>query len=353
LQFIAEHLGNRSGLGLFDRLNRLISAECAIWPEIPPPWHAVEDGKIGFLGALRYLLTHETPDSDGRLAAPIWRSSRPCAWPMSDSDVGILESASSTVGSPFSGHEDKWQGIDRHSGVPLFLQLAKGLREILTQKVREGALKPGDFFTTEKAVCQQFGVSTITAKRVLDDLEAEGLLTRRRGRGTYVAQRRITQVLDHFYRFTTEMRAQGMQPTWHDLHIGVMIPDLKVAEALRIRPRDKVTRFERLRSLNDEPFLLSNSYLPQSLFPGLERKDHKSMALYDLLAKEYNLQPTRCRETYEPVLLEGRAARLLKVPAGSAGMMWEHLAYSAEGTPLEYSRGVIRGDRCRLTVDLH
>jgi DNA-binding GntR family transcriptional regulator len=33
-------------------------------------------------------------------------------------------------------------------------------------------------------------------------------------------------------------------------------------------------------------------------------------------------------------------------------MMWEHVAYSAEGVPLEYARGFIRGDRCRLTADL-
>lgn len=77
------------------------------------------------------------------------------------------------------------------------------------------------------------------------------------------------------------------------------------------------------------------------------------MPLYDLLAKEYNLQPTRCRETFEPVLLDRRAARLLRVPVGGPGMVWEQLAYNSEGIPLQYARGVIRGDRCRLTLDLH
>jgi GntR family transcriptional regulator len=271
---------------------------------------------------------------------------------MSHPDIGIPGSASRWADSPFDGLEERRLAIDRHSGVPLFLQLTKAVREILVLKVQEGALKSGDFFTTEKAICQRFGVSTITAKRVLDDLEAEGLLARQRGRGTYVAQRRVNQVLDHFYRFTTEMRAQGMQPTWNDLHIGVVTPDPNVAAALRIRALDKVTRIERLRLLNDEPFLLANSYLPQSLYPGLDRQDHKSVALYDLLAQEYNLAPVRCCETFEPVLLDRRSARLLRVRSGSPGMLWEHLAYSVEGTPLEYARGVIRGDRCRLTVDL-
>lgn len=269
---------------------------------------------------------------------------------MSHSEIRI--SASRSADSAFDGLEERWHGIDPHSGVPLFLQLTQTLREVLTRKVREGALKPGDFFTTEKAVCQRFGVSTITAKRALDDLEAEGLLTRQRGRGTYVAQPRVHQVLDHFYRFTTEMRAQGLRPAWKNLYVGVVMPDPNVAEALGIHALDKVTRLERLRLLNDEPFLLENSYLPQSLYPGLERQDHESVALYDILAQEYNLRPARCRETFEPVLLGRRAARLLGVRAGAAGMVLERLAYGAEGAPLEYSRGVVRGDRCRLTVDL-
>jgi GntR family transcriptional regulator, N-acetylglucosamine utilization regulator len=242
--------------------------------------------------------------------------------------------------------------MDRHSGIPLFLQLTEALRETLARKIQEGSLKPGDFFTTEKTLSQRFGVSTITTKRALDDLEAEGILTRQRGRGTYVAYPRVNQVLDHFYRFTTEMRAQGLKPTWKNLYIGVVTPEPWVAEALGIAVLDKVTRLERVRLLNGEPFLAENSYLPQSVFPGLEQQDHESIALYDILAQKYRLRPARCRETFEPVLVDRRAARLLQVRTGAAGMMLERLAYSAEGTRLEYSRGIVRGDRCRLTVDL-
>jgi GntR family transcriptional regulator, N-acetylglucosamine utilization regulator len=262
--------------------------------------------------------------------------------------LGPLSSCSTAVGASSQSKA----AIDRHSGIPLFLQLTQALRATLTLSVQEGTLKPGDFFTTEKAVCERFGVSTITAKRALDDLEAEGVLMRQRGRGTYVAHPRVTQVLDHFYRFTTEMRARGLKPTWKNLYIGVGTPEPLVAETLGIPMLEKVTRLERLRMLNDEPFFAENSYLPQSLFPGLEGQDHESIALYDILGQKYKLQPVRCRQTFEPILLDRRTARLLQARTGDPGMLVEHRAFSAEGVPLEYSRGVIRGDRCRLTVDL-
>src|SRR5579884_547895 len=73
---------------------------------------------------------------------------------------------------------------------------------------------------------------------------------------------------------------------------------------------------------------------------------------YDLLASEYHRPPVECRETFEPVLLRQEEARLLGVRPRSAGMRLERLTRSADGVAIELSRGVLRGDRCRLTVDL-
>lgn len=257
-----------------------------------------------------------------------------------------------SLARPQGGADETLPEIDRRSAIPLFLQLTGQLREILNCQVSEGKLKPGDFFTTEKAICRRFGVSTITAKRALDDLEAEGLLIRHRGRGTFVAHPCVNQVLDHFYRFATPLQQQGYRTSWKNLDIGTRRPDAKVARVLGLTPNDEVFHLERLRFVNDEPVFLHTSYLPTKLFPGLENEDHDSVALYDLLGRKYNLAPTRCQDAFEPVLLHKRAATLLGVPPRSAGMQVERIAYTAGGLSVEFSHGVIRGDHCRLTVDL-
>lgn len=242
--------------------------------------------------------------------------------------------------------------LDRGSPVPLFAQITQKLRESLQRDSKSGLLKPGDFFATEKAICEQFGVSIITAKRVLDDLEAEGILVRHQGRGTFLAPSRVSQVLDHFYRFATNMEQQGFQPTWKNLKVGVVPSEAKIAKPLNLKPAERVIRLERLRLLNEEPYFWQTSYLPEKLFPGLEREDHDRVALYDILAQKYHVQPVHCRDTFEPTLVHRRDAKLLQVPVRSAGMLLERIAYDAEGTPMELSRGVIRGDRWRLTADL-
>lgn len=244
-------------------------------------------------------------------------------------------------------------GLDRNDPLPLYAQVQELLSAELERGLRAGLLKPGDFFTTERALCRRFGISAITAKRTLDELEARGRVSRQRGRGTLVAQPRISHTLDHFYRFTTHIASQGLVPSWRNLRIHVRRPEPDIARALEIGAQEKVVELQRLRLVDGEPFFLHTSYLPQHLFPGLEAQDHEHRSVYDMLAREYQRPPVRCRETFEPVLLHQQEARLLGVRPRSAGMRLERLTRSADDVAIEFSRGVLRGDRCRLTVDLH
>ena len=243
--------------------------------------------------------------------------------------------------------------LDRGHPLPLYAQVREVLETELALGLSGGLLKPGDFFTTERALCRRFGISAITAKRTLDELESAGRVSRQRGRGTMVAQPRISQTLDHFYRFTTHIASQGLVPSWRNLRVGVARPSRDVARVLGLGAREAVVELRRLRLVDGEPFFLHSSFLPQRLFPGLERYDHEHRSVYDILAREYHRPPVRCRETFEPVLLHQEEARLLGVHPRSAGMRLERLTRSADGAAIEYSRGVLRGDRCRLTVDLN
>jgi DNA-binding LacI/PurR family transcriptional regulator len=69
------------------------------------------------------------------------------------------------------------------SGEPAYQQITRVLR----QEITDGRYSPGTPFVTQRALCERFGVSSTTAVRVLNDLAAEGLVSRRRGRGTFVA----------------------------------------------------------------------------------------------------------------------------------------------------------------------
>ncbi|MGH9507602.1 MAG: GntR family transcriptional regulator [Terriglobales bacterium] len=235
---------------------------------------------------------------------------------------------------------------------PLYARIQEELAGEIRAGLGAGRLRPGDFFTTERLLCRRFGVSAITAKRALDELEAAGQLTRHRGRGTHVAQPRIQQVLDHFYRFTTHVASQGLEPSWRNRRVAVERPGPEVAARLKIKRREKVVAIERLRLVNGEPFFWHTSFVPLRLFPGLEAKDHAQRSLYEIFASDYQRPPVSCQESYEPVLLHQQEARLLGVRPRAAGMKLERLTLGGDGQALEFSSGLLRGDRCRLTVEL-
>lgn len=67
--------------------------------------------------------------------------------------------------------------------VPLYQKIKQALRD----EIAGQGYDPATPFVTQREVCDRFGVSTITAVRALNDLVAEGVLVRRRGQGTFVA----------------------------------------------------------------------------------------------------------------------------------------------------------------------
>ncbi|GAA4202228.1 GntR family transcriptional regulator [Actinocatenispora rupis] len=73
---------------------------------------------------------------------------------------------------------------DDHGGAPLYQRIKAELRAA----VGRGEYEPGSPFVTQRELCERYGVSTTTAVKALNDLVAEGLLVRRRGRGTFVAE---------------------------------------------------------------------------------------------------------------------------------------------------------------------
>ncbi len=86
-------------------------------------------------------------------------------------------------------------------------------------------------------------------------------------------------------------------------------------------------------------------------FPGLLATDLEHNSLYDLLTQRYATPIARVREALEPVLLRRRDAELLKRPARSPALLVEGIAYSTDGTPIEFGRTYVRGDRTRYYVE--
>jgi GntR family transcriptional regulator len=243
--------------------------------------------------------------------------------------------------------------IDQNSSEPLFSQVKEGLALWIKNGLREGTLSPGDRVPSERDLSVTFGVSGITVKRALNELQQEGLIQRIQGRGSFIARpRKLILGLERFYSLTTVAQEFGMKPARQTLELREMSATVNIARHLEMASGDPVAKLVRLRLANETPLAVDTSYIPLTLFPGILEDDLDQIALYDLMAGKYDVEPIRAREFLEPTLINETEAQVLGVPAGMAAMLIERIAYGSGDIPLEFNKSVIRGDMCRFSIDM-
>jgi|UPI0002D7F4E2 GntR family transcriptional regulator len=241
------------------------------------------------------------------------------------------------------------QGIDFHSPIPFYVQLWDLLRE----NIKQGVWRPGDQLPGEHALCEQYGVSRTVVRQALSELEAEGLIVRRRGKGAFVAEPKIieslAQKLTGFYQ---DMSERGLHTITQVLAQEVIPAPANVARRLEIPAETPVVYLHRLRFVDDEPILLVTSYLPHVLCPGLEHIDLSNRSLYACLEQTYGLVIARGRRRIGAVAADSEQARLLGIDPGAPLLSLDSVSYLADDTPIEYYHAVHRGDRSQFEVEL-
>jgi len=239
--------------------------------------------------------------------------------------------------------------IDFKSNIPYYIQLVGLLKE----QIDKEAWKPGDRIPSEPELCATYGVSRTVVRQALLQLELEGLIIRRKGRGTFVTERKINESLvQKLTGFYHDMVDRGLKPVTKVLIHEVQPATPKIAQHLGIQPGASVFCIERLRYVDDVPIVLVKTYIPYELCPRLADYDLSNKSLYEVLEKEFNLVISHGRRTVEAVPANEREAQLLMVDDCDPLLLLNSVTYLEDGTPLEYYHAVHRGDRSRFEVEL-
>lgn len=239
--------------------------------------------------------------------------------------------------------------IDFDSNIPYYIQLIDALKE----KISQGDWKPGDQIPSEPELCETYGVSRTVVRQALGEIELEGLVVRRKGKGTFVAEPKINESLaQKLTGFYQDMVERGHKPITQVLEHRVVPANKKVAGYLGIEPDTTVVEIKRLRFVADEPIVLVTSYLPYHLCPALANADLTNQSLYKFLEQEVGLMIARGRRTIEAVGANEYEAELLRIDRGAPLILLNSVSYLEDGTPIEYYHAVHRGDRSRFEVEL-
>lgn len=237
--------------------------------------------------------------------------------------------------------------LNKDAPTPVYYQLKKLIR----RKIESGEWRVGDLIPSERELCEQHGISRMTVRRALGDLVHEGLLRREQGKGTFIAEPKITQHLRQLTSFTQEMRARHKIPGAKVLQLQFQPASPIVAEALQVEPDQSVIVAERLRLADGEPMAVETCHLH---FEGCEELVNEDLtkSLYRLLRQKYGIIPTRAEQQMEAGYCPSGKADLLAVPAGMPVLLNQRTTYDQHDQAFEYVESVYRGDRYTFHVEL-
>ncbi len=241
--------------------------------------------------------------------------------------------------------------ISRHDErglVPLYYQL----RRMIQEKIENEELKPGDRLPSEREIAEEYGISRMTVRQGITELVRTGLLYRKQGKGTFVAEPKIEQGMVNLTSFTEDMMQRGLVPGARVVDARCVEATRKIAGLLKLGVDRRVIRIERLRLANGEPMALETSHIPYQVGPSLVDEELSSQSLYELLERRFGVRLASARQSVEPVLANEYEARLLGVEEGSPLLLIERITCTASGEPVEYAKSVYRGDKYKFYVDL-
>ncbi len=241
------------------------------------------------------------------------------------------------------------ESINFESHIPYYLQLM----DIMREKVQQGAWGPGDQIPGEQDLCEQYLVSRTVVRQALRELEFEGVISRQKGKGTFISLPKISEgLVQKLTGFYQDMVERGLKPGSKVLHQNVLPASEKVARFLNIQAGEKVIDIERLRFIDDEPIQLVTTYIPFEICPSLATVDLSNQSLYAYLEQDCGIVIAKGHRYIEAVLANEHEADLLGIQHGSPLLMLDSVSFSEDGRPIEYYHALHRGDRSRFEVEL-
>lgn len=226
---------------------------------------------------------------------------------------------------------------------PLYLQLQQLIRDAIGNDL----VTRGDAIPAERDIAADYDVSRITVRRAIEGLVEEGLLTRRRGAGTFVAGR-VEKNFAKLSSFSEDMVARGRVPSssWISRVEASVSPDESMV--LGLSPGATVYRFQRLRYADGVPMALELSTIAGFCLPGIDAVDASLYAALD----QAGFRPVRALQRLRAVPFGAEHARMLEVDTGQPGLLIERRGFLRDGRAVEFTRSYYRGDSYDFVAEL-
>jgi GntR family transcriptional regulator len=227
------------------------------------------------------------------------------------------------------------------------------VQDELKQRIDRGELPAGTRLPSEPELAAELQVSRATLREALRAMELEGLLRRRQGSGTFIADHpRMANSLDVNFGVTDAIQAAGMTAGIADGRTWVEPAAAGEAALLALEPGQDVLVIERVRTAEGKPVVLSRDLFPSRLVAGHDPavKQMLERSIYEVLERDLGIVISHGVARFRPVRADHAVAGHLGVPRGELLLYLWQVDYAQDGTPVVSSHEFHLADAFDVTV---
>ena len=229
---------------------------------------------------------------------------------------------------------------------------ARQLYLLLRDRISSGRLDGGGLLPGEQTLAVEHGVSRVTVRRALAELEREGFVSRRRGAGTFVTRdftgkpivADMSDVLAH-------LAAMGRDTGLRLIEFAYREPPPAVARALRLKPGERAQYSVRVRLIDGQPFSYLVTHVPERLGVTYSESDLASRPLLALLERT-GIRVERATQDVTATLASPDVAAALEVEVGSPLIGLTRTVFDRDGAGVEHLNALYRPDRYTLRMEM-
>ena len=238
--------------------------------------------------------------------------------------------------------------LRRDSATSLYQQIA----DQLSREIASGHYKPHEKLPTELALSELYAVSRITVRQAMHHLVAQGLVTRKQGKGSFVTGPVVRHELRELKGFIEGMSTQGVQPERRLIDFGLATGNSHAAERLGAKG-GHLLRMRRLFTIKGVPFAVSEVHLPAEAAAKVSREMAESLSAYDILGQYLNVNVTRADLVIRARPAGREHAKLLKISDRASLLAIERLSFGANGVPCEHLYFWTRSENYEVSVSAY
>jgi len=201
---------------------------------------------------------------------------------------------------------------------------------------------------TEQQLQDKHDLSRTTVRQALRELEVEGLVTRYRGRGTFVAEPKV--IHNPRLSLTDYLHQMGMTPGWQVIDAEWISAPPEVAERLVIPPETDAFRLRRLRLADGDPIGYHVAFVSPEFSDAIDLESLNQGGSLRYLRKGNELSESLADRFLEAVGASDEEAEHLGVEEGDPLLLIRRLVVSRDKRHIEDFRGVYRGDRFQYQI---